>query len=260
MAGNYVFPGGVLDPADRDARQWVGAVDLDPATLAERLGQGLGQDQAMAFGVAAIRETFEEAGVFLGDCGGPQELSRVLERRRAGALGPEWLSEGVSSRGWTLAFSALTCWAWWITPKGMSRRYDTRFFLTSFPIDQVCAPDGREVVEGVWAPPRDALAANLTGVMPLSPPAAVTLQELLRFDDVAPLLAEARRRAWGPAIAPRLVTLPHGAMLLEPWDPDYANEEPRIESASLPGSVLPAGEPFSRLWSDGKVWRPVAAR
>lgn len=259
MAGNYVFPGGVLDPADRDAQRWADAVDLGPTELGERLGEGLSWERILAFGVAAIRETFEEAGVFLGETGSAEGLSRVLEQRRAGLLGKEWLVEETASRGWRLAFSALNCWAWWVTPAGMSRRYDTRFFLASCPADQVCSPDGREVVEGVWTTARAALAANLTGAMPLSPPAAVTLQELLRFDDEATLLAGARTRTWGSALAPRLVIFEGGPLLVEPWDPEYSKEELVIDPERLQRSVLPVGEPFSRLWSDAGVWRPVAA-
>jgi len=138
------------------------------------------------------------------------------------------------------------------------KEYDTRFFVASCPVDQSCSPDGREVVEGVWITPKDALAANLAGTMPLSPPAVVTMQELLRFDSEATLLADARTRVWGPALAPRLVTFRGGAMILEPWDPEHSSEEIKIDIVKLKDLVPPLGEPFSRLWSDGKVWRPVA--
>ena len=258
MAGNYVFPGGVVDPADRDVKLWAGAVDLGPTALAERLGGELGWREALAFGVAAIRETFEEAGVFLGSVGEQGALARLLEFRRDDLLGREWLVEQTASRGWKLALSSLACWAWWITPEGMKRRYDTRFFLASFPADQTCSPDGREVVEGVWTTPRDALSRNLTGEMPLSPPIVVTLHDFLRFHDADALLAEARGRRWGRALNPRLVTFEGGVVLLEPWDPDHGNPEAAVEPGKLPGLILPAGEAFSRLWSDGRLWRPVA--
>ncbi|NTU59841.1 MAG: NUDIX hydrolase, partial [Deltaproteobacteria bacterium] len=136
MAGHYVFPGGVVDPADRDVRLWAGAIDLGPTALGERLGGGLGWQQAVAFGVAAIRETFEEAGVLLGAAGDPDQLARVRGHRREGVLGREWLAEGAATGSWTLSFSALSRWAWWITPEGMKRRYDTRFFVAPFPPDQ----------------------------------------------------------------------------------------------------------------------------
>jgi 8-oxo-dGTP pyrophosphatase MutT (NUDIX family) len=66
MAGHYVFPGGILDPEDWNAAVWQRHVDLNIGDLASRLGgEDLTANEKLAYGVAAIRETLEEAGVFL---------------------------------------------------------------------------------------------------------------------------------------------------------------------------------------------------
>ena len=65
MPGNYVFPGGVVDPEDIGLDFWKGHVDMDPGQVKRRFGRGLNIEDAMAHGIAAIRETFEEAGILL---------------------------------------------------------------------------------------------------------------------------------------------------------------------------------------------------
>lgn len=257
MGGNYVFPGGVLDPADRDAERWIALSDLGPTPLEERVGGDLGWRDALSYGVAAIRETFEEAGILLARRVAEEDLRALLKRREEGTLADGWLLDEATSRGWRLGLSWLSRWARWITPAGMKRRYDTRFFLASPPPAQTCSPDGREVVDGVWLTPEDALARNVSGEVPLSPPTVVTLQELLASQDARALLAECR--PWGAPLLPRFFPLSGGGVILEPWDPDWAAVDPSFEPESLRKALLRAGEPFSRLWSDGEVWRPVRA-
>jgi hypothetical protein len=37
----------------------------------------------------------------------------------------------------------------------------------------------------------------------------------------------------------------------------YDRADLRIEAGKLAENLLPAGAPFSRLWNDGGVWKPV---
>ena len=259
MAGNYVFPGGTLDSQDRDVLLFSSHSDLDLTTLADRLGGDLAADKALVFCVAAIRETLEEAGVFLAHKkeNFSKHLAQVCSLRMTTNLGKDWFAALVAGAGWRLALTALSRWSHWITPQQMKRRYDTRFFLADMPADQHCQPDARETVQGVWLSPEEGLAGNMDGSIPLSPPTLVTLHELLTYRNLTDLRAESRRRTWGPAISPRMVPLVKGAVIVEPWDPQYREKDIRIDLDSLPASVLPVGEPFSRIWYDGHLWRPV---
>jgi 8-oxo-dGTP pyrophosphatase MutT (NUDIX family) len=256
--GNYVFPGGTVDEEDRATEHWKGHLDIGLEEILRQFGGGLTVDEAIAYGVAAIRETFEEAGVLLAqrDEQGPEDLERLCHQREAEKLTKNWLREWVVSEGWTLLLSQLGRWAHWITPEAMSRRFDTRFFVAFMPEGQACQPDARETTEGIWISPEEGLLGNLRGEIPLSPPTLVTLQELLSYASLDDLKTEVKARAWDEARLPRLVRVPDGALILEPWDP-MISEEISVDTKVLESAVLPLGEPFSRLWYHGGLWRPV---
>lgn len=260
MAGNYVFPGGVLEPADRDTHFWGGRLDLDAEAFERRLGGSLAWETALAFTVAAVRETFEEAGILLArpTGRGRRERTTLEASRAAGDLTEGWL-KALAERGWVLTTAALRRWAHWITPEAMPRRYDTRFFLAFLPQGQVGRPDRRETSDGRWVTPRQGLVGNLSREIPLSPPTVVTLQMLLPYRAIEDLYADCRTRPWGPALRPRLVRTAAGPVIVEPWDPAYQHPTITIDADALEGALLPAGVPFSRIWCREGFWQPVAA-
>ena len=259
MAGNFVFPGGTIDAEDRDVDLFREHSDLTPDEIASRFGADMSASRALAYCVAAIRETLEEAGVLMAshEVNPGRKLEEACQLRLSADLAKDWFARIVSDTGWRLALRALSPWSHWITPELMKRRYDTRFFIADMPADQHCRPDSRETVEGIWISPQEGLEGNLNGTVPLSPPTLVTLHELLDYHHLEDLREESRRRNWGQAILPRLVPLAKGAVIVEPWDPQYREKEIHISLNALPASLLPVGEPFSRIWFDGQLWRPV---
>ena len=261
MAGYYVFPGGILDPGDWRYDVWKTHVDLDDAGLTRRLGGGLTPEEVMAYGVAAIRELLEEAGIFLAKRlrQSNPDLGRIIRLRNSPDLPEEWFLNLVMAQGWTLAFSALFRWSHWITPVRMKRRYDTRFFLALLPHGQRCRPHPREVADGIWIRPQEALTGNMTGQIPLSPPTMVTLQEVSKYRTLKELKQQAQSRAWRTPSMPRLILLEKGSVLIEPWDTQYDQPHIEIAAGNLKDAVLPAGEPFSRIWHDGRLYRPIKA-
>jgi 8-oxo-dGTP pyrophosphatase MutT (NUDIX family) len=259
MAGNYVFPGGTLDPEDRNIDLFESHSDLDLRAIATRLGGDLPAEKALAFAVAAIRETLEEAGVFLARHKEnlDEKMDQVCSLRLAANLSKDWFAQLVAGTGWCLTLTALSPWSHWITPELMKRRFDTRFFLAAMPAGQYCQPDSKETIQGLWTSPQEGLAGNMDGTIPLSPPTLVTLHELLKYRRLKDLQAESHQRSWGQTVLPRLVPLPQGAVIVEPWDPNYREKEICMDRDVLPNSILPVGEPFSRIWYDGRLWRPV---
>ena len=62
VPGCYVFPGGAVDPADRNARP---ATRLDPRIVG-KLAVANSAQRAQALAMAAVRETYEETGLLVG--------------------------------------------------------------------------------------------------------------------------------------------------------------------------------------------------
>jgi 8-oxo-dGTP pyrophosphatase MutT (NUDIX family) len=260
MPGAHVFPGGMVDAEDYGLDIWENHLDMDLDPIRQSpAADTLSAEETLPFMVAAIRETFEEAGVLLGNGDeslGPG-LDSLLDRRRRDRLKPGWLKAHMSENSSVLAVSTLHRWSHWITPRPMKRRFDTRFFLARMPENQTCRPDQKETTHGLWITPRNALAGNLSGEIPLSPPALVTLHDLQRFPSFDSLMKAASDRSWGNAIEPRVVPLERGVIIIEPWDPMYGEDRIRIEKTTFEEYLLDPEEPFSRLWYDGRLWRPI---
>src|SRR5436190_1291138 len=133
MPGMFLFPGGALDPGDQAQSVLERCSGLDDAAASATLGLDRG---GLAYWAAAIRESFEEAGVLLA-CDGagrlvnPGEAGR-LERfeayRRKLNAGEQDLMPMLEAEDLTLAVDRLTYFSHWITPATAPRRYDTRFF------------------------------------------------------------------------------------------------------------------------------------
>ena len=259
MAGKYVFPGGIVEATDKLVNVWREHVDLDLEGITRRLGGDLSGAEVLPFAVAAIRETFEETGVLLVDTAGSFEntFEHIGKQRLRKGMPNGWFFKQTRSTRWVLTLSALSRWSRWITPKGMHKRYDTRFFLVVLPHGQTCRPDNRETINGIWMSPVNALSENLAGDVPLSPPTLIVLHELMKYSSTDDLLASTMVRTWGNALLPRLISLNNEAVIIEPWDTHYHKPNIQFDPSELKNALLPVGEPFSRLWYKAGRWRPI---
>ena len=217
-AGAYVFPGGSVDPADGQAEiAWQGP---DAAEFGRRLGAA--PELARALVCAAVRETFEEAGVLLagtpdGEIVVPEGPSWEADRM-ALTDGSVTLAELLASRGLVLRADLLTPWARWITPAAEPRRFDARFFAAALPAGQQVRGHAAEADKIVWLRPGDALDAARKGEMSLLPPTATTLAEFAAATGVADIVG--RERTVTP-IQPVLVSEDGQAWLDVPDDVGY---------------------------------------
>jgi 8-oxo-dGTP pyrophosphatase MutT (NUDIX family) len=257
--GSYVFPGGTVASEDRDVDLWLRHSDLDLIGIERKLGGTLAAMEMLAYGVAAIRETFEEGGVLLASRAREtgSGIEAIRETRKVKKLSKGWFREWAVSGGWHLQLSRLGPWTHWITPAAFKPRFDTRFFLAFVPAEQECDPDKQETTHGTWVTPEQGLAANLRGEIPLSPPTLVTLHELLQHRALSKLQDEVSSRAWGEPRIPRVIPVEKGAVILEPWDGMIHEKDMEFDLAALKKLVLTVGEPFSRLWLYEGIWRPV---
>jgi 8-oxo-dGTP pyrophosphatase MutT (NUDIX family) len=162
MGGAYVFPGGRVDDSDR------------------ALAAG---DEELAYRIAAVRETQEEAAVTLA----PDDLLPI---------------------------------AHWVTPEIETRRYDTRFFLALMPDGQVARHDESETTELVWGGPSAAIERCRRGEIVLPPPTWTTLRRLARLQSIAEVLDWARRTRV-VRVQPQFNQSGNRRMLTLPGDPLY---------------------------------------
>ncbi len=227
MAGAYVFPGGTLDEADAAPSLAACVAGRGPSDAARALGEA-DAERALALHVAALRETFEEAGVLLADGAG----GAVLEEARRRLVAEEIRFEAlVTEIGVTLRADALTPLSRWITPEVEPRRYDARFFLALSPSEQRAAHDRVEVTAGAWLSPEEALSRGARGEIQLPPPTLRTLEGLARFERAADAIADAASRP-PPLVDPAFRQIGAGWALVLPGDPEHPRRERVIEGPS----------------------------
>jgi recombination protein RecT len=171
--GAYVFPGGMLEPADRNAH-----------SLTQR--RAAQDDTRLTQAVAAIRECFEELGVLLArDAQGqPVPPAEVAALDRHQGLLPQ-----CAQRGWRLAADQVFLLAHWVTDRDLPRRFDVPFLVARMPDGQVPVADETEQFEPVWVRPADALQRHDAGQFFMIFPTIRTLERLCAYRDVDAVLA-----------------------------------------------------------------------
>ena len=192
LGGVHVFPGGKLDAADCQVDRAL--LDRSATDLLQALGEpALDVDTAVGLHLAALRETFEECGLLLGQDLPTDLVSQLRERLLAGA----GFAAALQRLGQPLAVSALLPWSRWVTPRQPSvtnRRFDTRFFVAVAPAGQQAEHCRFEATEAVWLPPRTGLERYWAGEIDLAPPQIMSLSQLNALGSVAQVLAAARSR------------------------------------------------------------------
>jgi 8-oxo-dGTP pyrophosphatase MutT (NUDIX family) len=163
MPGKFVFPGGRIDKADGKIKP---AAPLH-AQVQKKLTRGvpkISAERARALALTAIRETFEETGLLLGE---------KVKKPTPMPSGP-WAEMG--ALGYAPDLSDIHFIARAITPPRRPRRFDTRFFsvdasAVKHRVEGIVHPDA-ELVELAWLPIAQARKLDLPTIT------GVVLQEL----------------------------------------------------------------------------------
>ncbi|MFE4173353.1 NUDIX hydrolase [Streptomyces sp. NPDC056909] len=201
-AGAYAYPGGGVDPRDDD--RLVGWAGPGRDVWARRLGVDAASAQAIV--CAAVRETYEEAGVLLAGESAESVVSDTTgddwEADRAALVDRELsFADFLDRRGLVLRSDLLGAWTRWITPEFEPRRYDTWFFVAALPTGQRTRNASTEADRTVWIRPAEATAAYDRGELLMMPPTVSTLRQLQSYGTAAEALAGAEGRDMTPVLA-----------------------------------------------------------
>ncbi|EHB09992.1 Nucleoside diphosphate-linked moiety X motif 19, mitochondrial [Heterocephalus glaber] len=227
LPGAHVFPGGVLDAADRSA-DWLHL--FAPHHLAPRFGLSPATPQRLTFPVlpdsrpevengdaaalpddvamriCAIREAFEEAGVLLLRTRGPRQIpeSQDSDPEPDCSLEPPpdvstWRARVRGDARHFLDLCAhLDCtpniwalhdWSGWLTPfiPEKRHRFDTNFYLCCLREPPPIQPDLAEVVDCQWSSPSEATKSFLSEEIWLAPPQFYEIRRLENFASLSNL-------------------------------------------------------------------------
>lgn len=232
MGGMWVFPGGSL--AASDSTDAARALIYDPSrfecgAMCDLQGQPLPRQLCLSLAIAACRETFEEAGLLLArqqdgtPCSAAVAAS-LQDQRMAIVKDPALFVQLLNREQLRLDVESLLCWAHWITPSNVPRRFDTRFFVVAAPSAQQVSIDARETTQHCWMTPGALIAASERDEMALPHPTHCNLveleQSLQRHGSVTNLLNAERSRSV-PPILPKVIDVDGQRTVVMPWDPTY---------------------------------------
>lgn len=136
MPSIYVFPGGRVDPSD----SYAPALDHPSPRTREILEVAMTPARARACVLAAIRETFEETSLVLGERGkAPTALND-----------PSW--KAFHAKGYLPTLANIEVFGRAITPPHRHKRFDTWFFVAELDVEAASRPfkNSPELVDTGW--------------------------------------------------------------------------------------------------------------
>jgi 8-oxo-dGTP pyrophosphatase MutT (NUDIX family) len=143
---HYVFPGGRVEADDAE----VTPAQPLRAEVAARLAKSCTPRRAKALALAAVRETFEETGLILG---------QPLNGAKPSAVPAGWTD--FFATGLAPALDRLTYVARAITPAGRPRRFHARFFVAEAAEASGQLKDSQELLKLSWFPIAEVRALNV---------------------------------------------------------------------------------------------------
>ncbi|ODU20433.1 MAG: NUDIX hydrolase [Sphingomonas sp. SCN 67-18] len=182
--GALVFPGGRIDPGDRE-------IAATPA-LIRSVGEIEPEDAAAR--VAAIRETIEESGIAPGFVRSPDHGLLAALRAEMAAGGD--FGTLIAGHGLTIDLDLLVPFARWRPSFKESRIFDTRFYVARAPADAPEAVvDATENVRLFWASAAAVLADCDSGNGHVIFPTRRNLERLAGLAGFDQAAADARRHS-----------------------------------------------------------------
>ena len=198
MGDARVFPGGRVDA-------------VDDSDLARRAVRWSGEPADLRWRAAALRELVEEA-----------DLSITLPAGASLSGRGEAIYRSAMATGSALDADRLAYLSNWVTPYGVPRRFDTRFYVVAVAAEASAAADSAEVFDAEWVTPAAALRAADEGEWLIEFPTRKHFELLSRFSDPGEVVDYARSQQQVERIEPRVVFEADGSWtILLPGDTGY---------------------------------------
>jgi len=192
FGGAWVFPGGKIDKQDLDSEILNLCQGLDDKKASTILNI---ESNGLSYWIACLRECFEESGILLAyrddgsDFNPNDEESNLLNNLRNNLNNGNFgFADILREFNLKLAVDKLIYLSHWVTPKMETRRYSTRFFVTSITGNQKAIHDGYEAVDSLWVEIKQALEEYNQGKFPIIMPTIKNLELVSGYKSTHSLL------------------------------------------------------------------------
>ena len=209
FGGIWVFPGGILEDQDQDIakKNYCNGIDEKKAKAILNYDQ-----ESLTYWIASLRETFEETGALIANRDNnsfftPTEDEAInLERLRSDLNNGKISFISILKRlKLKIALERLIYISHWITPDVETKRYTTRFFLTSLNEEVTMTHDDLEGTDSKWIGINEALEAHKAGRISLIMPTIKNLESISSYKNTQEMISakNAIKAKDIPAIEPK---------------------------------------------------------
>lgn len=209
FGGIWVFPGGILEDQDQDIakKNYCNGIDEKKAKAILNYDQ-----ESLTYWIASLRETFEETGALIANRDNnsfftPTEDEAInLERLRSDLNnGKISFISILKQLKLKIALERLIYISHWITPDVETKRYTTRFFLTSLNEEVTMTHDDLEGTDSKWIGINEALEAHKAGRISLIMPTIKNLESISSYKNTQEMISakNAIKAKDIPAIEPK---------------------------------------------------------
>ena len=209
FGGIWVFPGGILEDQDQDIakKNYCNGIDEKKAKAILNYDQ-----ESLTYWIASLRETFEETGALIANRENNSfftptkdeaiNLGRLRSDLNNGKISFISILKQLKLK---IALERLIYISHWITPDVETKRYTTRFFLTSLNEEVTMTHDDLEGTDSKWIGINEALEAHKAGRISLIMPTIKNLESISSYKNTQEMISakNAIKAKDIPAIEPK---------------------------------------------------------